>query len=125
MKDLVNSIIADGVVDADEVAELQAKLYEDGKIDKEEAEALFQINDAVSGNDNDPAYGDLFVKAISDFVLEDDETPGVIDEEEGAFLVEKIQGDGEIDVLERRLLNSLKENAKEINHQGLNDLINS
>ena len=64
MQKLVQDIIADGIVDATEVAQLRAEFLADGVIDREEADALFAINDAVSGNDNDPSYEDFFVEAI-------------------------------------------------------------
>lgn len=119
----VQEIIADGVVDAKEVVDLTEIIYADGSVDKEEADAMFLINDAVSGNDNDPTYKDLFVKSISDFVLEDEETPGVIDELEGDYLVSKIEGDGQIDEIEKALLANLKEKATSIESESLNKLI--
>ena len=38
-------------------------------ITRAEAEILFDINDAVADCDNDPAWGDLFVKAIANFTM--------------------------------------------------------
>jgi hypothetical protein len=125
MQDLIKSVIADGVVDADEVVELKKAFYADGVIDQEEADAMFQINDAVSGNENDETYKSLFVEVLSDFVLKDEETPGVIDETEGAYLVEKIQGDGEIDDVEKALLLNIEANAIEIQSTALVSLIAS
>ena len=52
---LRDAIIADGVVDAAEAEKLRERLYADGAIDQAEANFLFDINDAVSGNANDPA----------------------------------------------------------------------
>ncbi len=98
------NIVEDGKVDAREAAMLRETIYADGVIDKDEATVLFQINDAVSGNDNDPAWGKLFVKAITDYVLADDTSPGVVDEDEAAFLIERIQGDGKVDDIELQLL---------------------
>jgi len=105
--------------------DLRVELYEDGKIDKDEADAMFKINDAVTGNDNHPSYQDLFVETIADYVLEDECSPGVIDEEEGQYLVDKIQGDGEVDEAERALSLFLKENAEGIISASLNELIAS
>lgn len=123
MENLVKDIIADGVVDAAEVKQLEKVLFEDGKIDREEADALFAINDAVSGNANDASYKDLFVKAIASHVLEDEDTPGVIDEAEGDWLASKIEGDGEVDEVEKALLIHLEKEAEGIESVRLADLI--
>jgi hypothetical protein len=87
-------------------------LYADGKIDQEEADFIFEINDAVSGKKNDTAWNQFFVQAISDYLLNDEKSPGVIDEEEGKWLVEKIGADGQVDGVEKQLLINLKKNAK-------------
>ncbi len=108
LNELVKDIIADGVVDADEVQQLETALYADGVIDSEEVDALFTINDAVSGNANSPLWTDLFVKAVSENILDD----GVIDFDEVAYLVEKIQGDGAVDATEVALLENLKSNCQ-------------
>ncbi len=123
MKELVKNVVADGVVDADEVKAIREKFYSDGKIDQDEADAMFEINDAVSGNANDDSYEKLFVEVLSDFVLKDDETPGVVDQAEGDYLVSKIEGDGEVDSAEKALLLNIKANAKEIQSEKLNTLI--
>jgi len=108
LKELKIEILADGIIDADEVKEIESVIYEDGKIDKEEADFLFELNDAVSGKSNDDSWGELFVKAISSFVLDDDISNGEIDEDEASYLFDKIRGDGKIDDIEKKLLNHLK-----------------
>ncbi len=112
LSELKKSILADGVIDATEVKQLREVLYADGKIDKEEAEFLFDLNDAVSGKDNDASWETLFIDAITSFLLEDETSPGEIDDEEAQWLLAKIQGDGEVDGIERALLENLKAKAK-------------
>lgn len=111
--ELKKSILEDGVIDAAEVKQLREVLYADGKIDKEEAEFLFELNDAVSGKDNDPTWESLFIEAITSFLLEDETSPGEIDNEEAKWLLEKIQGDGQLDKTEKALIDNLKKKAKE------------
>ena len=82
LETLKKEIIEDGVIDANEVKEIETVIYADGKIDKEEADFLFELNDAVSGKDNHSTWKELFVKAISSFVLDDDGSNGEIDEDE-------------------------------------------
>ena len=111
LQELKAAFIADGKIDATEAAELKSVIYEDGIIDKEEADVLFEINDAVSGNANDVAYEDLFVDAITDYVLADEVSPGVVDAEEAAYIIEKVSGDEQLDVLEQRLLRNIVDKA--------------
>ena len=68
--DVVNAILADGVIDDAEVTQLKKRLYADGTIDKEEAEALFTINDGVKGKNNSPAWKTLFAEASVRFLAE-------------------------------------------------------
>ena len=112
LNELKQSILEDGVIDAQEVQQLKEVLYADGVIDKEEAEFLFELNDAVSGQKNDASWETFFVNAISDFLLEDETSPGEIDEEEAKWLLQKIQGDGQLDKTEQALLANLKNKSK-------------
>ncbi|CAN5311704.1 hypothetical protein BH10PSE19_BH10PSE19_21070 [soil metagenome] len=105
---LKKEILADGVIDAAEVNEIKTAIYADGKIDKEEADFLFELNDAVSGKANDASWTTLFVEAIASFVLDDDSSAGEIDADEAAYLIGQIQGDGAIDATEKALLVHLK-----------------
>jgi len=112
LEQLKKELLADGIIDAAEVKELKAILYADGIIDTVEAEFLFELNNAVSGNQNDPSWSDLFVEAISSYLLEDENSPGEIDEAEAHWLYDKIKGDGVIDATERKLLLNLKSKSK-------------
>ena len=114
LKTLVKDIIEDGVVDADEVVTLRTELYADGVIDRDEADALFEINDAVSGNDNDPTFYALFVEAISDHLLLDDVSPGEVDDDEAAWLISSVEGDGQVDGVERTLLETIQTRVNEL-----------
>ena len=112
LDELKKELLADGIIDADEVKELEEVLYTDGVIDSNEANFLFELNDAVTGKDNDPSWEDFFIKAITSYVLDDDNSPGVIDDEEAQFLYDKIKGDGIIDRTEKTLLLNIKSKSK-------------
>lgn len=111
LEQLKTAILADGVIDGDEVRTISAAIYEDGKIDREEADFMFALNDAVSGKENHYSWKDLFVKAITDHVLKDDTSYGSVDDEEADYLIGKIQGDGKIDEIEQALLLKIIEKA--------------
>jgi hypothetical protein len=110
--ELKKELLADGIIDADEVKELEAVLYEDGVIDKDEADFLFELNNAVSGKANAPEWKAFFVKAITSFVLEDETSPGEIDDDEAKYLYDQIKGDGQIDDIEKALLENIKAKSK-------------
>jgi hypothetical protein len=114
ISDVVKAILEDGVIDDAEVTQLRQRLYADGVIDQEEANALFEINDAVKGKANSAEWAKLFAGAVCDYLLKDETSPGEVDEEEAAWLIEKLEGDGEIDANEKVLLLTLKENAKKL-----------
>jgi len=111
-QELKSAILEDGIIDEHEVIQLRKALYEDGIIDQEEADFLFELNDAVTGKDNHTSWDELFIGAICDFLLEDEKSPGEIDEDECAWLIDKVEGDGQVDDLEKKLLLALKAKAK-------------
>ena len=52
------------------------------------------------------------MKAITSFVLEDETSPGEIDDDEAQYLYDKIKGDGQVDGTEKALLLNIKSKAK-------------
>lgn len=63
-----------GIIGRDEVELLRRILFACGHegsigISREEAEVLFDLNDRTREADNDPAWSDLFVKAIANFLM--------------------------------------------------------
>ena len=123
LSDIAGAVVADGVVDASEATALRNRIFADGQVDRPEAEMIFAINNGVSGKNNSPRWDALFVEALAAFVLEDDSTPGVIDEEEGTFLVNGIQGDGQLDANERVLLQTIRARATRIDSPTLNNFL--
>lgn len=112
LDELKKDLLSDGIIDVEEVETIKHKIYEDGKIDREEANFLFELNGAVTGKDNAPEWKELFIDAITAYVLEDEMSPDVIDEDEADYLYEQINGDGQIDNTERALLENIKAKAK-------------
>jgi uncharacterized membrane protein YebE (DUF533 family) len=112
LSELAEAIIADGIVDADEVKKISERIYADGIIDRDEADFLFTINDAVSDHDNDPSWQKLFVDALTAHVLEDETSPDVLDDDEAQYLISKIQGDDKVDTTEQALMVNIISKAK-------------
>jgi len=111
-EELKKELLADGIIDADEVKKLEAIIFEDGVVDKEEADFIFELNNAVSGKENAPEWKDFFVKAITSFVLDDEASNGEVDDEEAKYLYDQIKGDGQIDDIEKALLENIKAKSK-------------
>lgn len=112
LEELKKELLADGIIDAAEVKELEEVLYEDGVIDKDEADFLFELNNAVSGKENAPEWKYFFVKAITSFVLDDEQSNGEVDDDEARYLYDQIKGDGQIDEIEKALLENIKAKSK-------------
>ena len=110
--DILNYISAKTVVDTADVEGIRQRLYANGDIDREKADFLFAINDAVSGNDNAPEWAPLFVEALTDHVLKDKTTDGEVDDIEAAYLIQKINNDGQVDPVEVALLENIMAQAK-------------
>ena len=112
LDELKKDLLADGIIDAGEVKELEEVLYADGVIDKDEADFLFELNNAVSGKANAPEWKEFFVKAITSFVLDDEQSNGEVDDDEAKYLYDQIKGDGQIDDIEKALLENIKAKSK-------------
>jgi len=112
LNELKSSIISDGHVDDTEVEKLRATLLADGTIDRDEADLLFDINDAVSGADNAPSWPVFFSEALTAHVLDDATSPGVVSQGEAVYLKERIHRDGTVDAAERLFLETLRTRAQ-------------
>jgi hypothetical protein len=78
MMALVEKLAADGRISADEALDVRRAIFPDGSVSRQEAEALFALNERVGGDD--PAWNDCFVEAISDHLLADEPKDHVTDE---------------------------------------------
>lgn len=110
-------ILSDGHITKDEVDILRDAMFEGG-MSLEKGDFLFSLKDNINSKNVDPSFGDLFVDAISGLLLEDEDSPGEIDESEAKWLRAKIQAhDGAPDIYDRALLKSLK--IRSINYPGI------
>ena len=109
---LKKSILEDGKIDANEVAQIREFVFKDGEIDQHEADLLFDLNTECSDAENDASWQPLFVEAISSFLLDDENSPNAIDEVEAKWLISKIGEDGQVDNNEKALLIHLKDKAQ-------------
>lgn len=101
---------ADGAISAEEVLELRRLGWADGKMEPEEAEALFTANDACDAPTSE--WCDFFVEALSCFVVDTVEPKGYVDDEMADELISRIDRDGRVGtVAELELLVKVCETA--------------
>lgn len=100
-------ILSDGHITKEEVALLRDAMF-DGGMTVEKGDFLFSIKDEINNKNVDSSFCDLFVEAIGSLLLEDEESPGEIDDNEAKWLRAKIQSNGSLDSYDKALLKSLK-----------------
>jgi hypothetical protein len=97
------------ITDRDTLA-LRQWSWNDGRVNKAEAEALFDLNNI--GKSRAPEWVDCFVEAISEFVINSTEPKGYISDDNAKWLMAQIDKDGRLDSLgELELLAKILEKA--------------
>ena len=114
LQELRKEIFADGNIDENEINRLREILFDEEGISKEKADFLFELKDKVNKKKTHKSLEKLFVEAITGFLLEDDESPGEIDDAEARWLRAKIQYKGYADNIDKKLLANLR--RKSINY---------
>ena len=106
LKQLEQSVLANGRVDSPEPAELRRLMYVGGKIDRRKADFLAELHKRVQHMT--PSFEHFFYQAIKDHILAD----GGIDAEEAAWLRRLVFSDGALKDEERKFLHELKGEAR-------------
>ena len=93
-----------------DILSLRRIAWPDGRIDPAEAEAIFDLNDAVRSADRE--WLDFFVEAMNDYVVRQTAPAGYVDEAKAQWLIARIDRDGRVDSLgELELLVKILEDA--------------
>lgn len=93
-RDLAAQTAADGTISPEEILILRRAGWSDGKIDADEADAIFGVNDRI--DKHDVAWSDFFVEAIGEFLVNGDEPRGYVDEAKADWLMARIDRDGKL-----------------------------
>lgn len=117
LKELMEAIVADKKVDANEVGSLRALLYADGAIDRKELTVLMQINDATANGANCLEWQAFFVQAGTDALLADTMSANVVDTEEADLLIGLIGADAQVSRLEILLLVNICATASSVDEK--------
>lgn len=89
---------------AKNVAKLKAMMNEDYQVSKEEADALFNIARNNEGMAKREDFQEIFVQAITSYLLYRGKTPGSVDAIEWIWLSDQIASDYDFSDLEKQLL---------------------
>jgi uncharacterized membrane protein YqhA len=108
LTELKKAIFADGIIDEDNVRQLREALFAGKGMNREKADFLFEIKNSISKNKMTKGLSNLFVEAISAFLLNDDDSPGEIDDNEAKWLRARIQIKGYADAADKKLLENLR-----------------
>lgn len=112
LQNIRKKIFANGVLNEKDVETLMSVISHES-IDRQKADFLFEIKDTVSRDKMHPKFKEFFVDVITAFLLEDEESPGEIEESEARWLRARIQYNGKIDDIDEYLLKNLR--TKSIN----------
>ena len=96
-----------------DILALRRIAWPDGRIDPAEAEAIFDLNDALHPSDRE--WVDFFVEAMGDYVVRQSAPAGYVDEAKAEWLTARIDRDGRVDSLgELELLVKVLETATQV-----------
>ena len=88
----VETLVSRGEINDDDVQILRRGIFRDGVVSRIEAEALFEIDERVGKKCE--AWTVFFVEAISDFLIHQEAPTGYVSQENAAWLINAISGDG-------------------------------
>lgn len=109
-----HTIVADGQLSSADIKLLRDALFDEEGMTRKKANFLFNLKDTISKDRITSEFKGLFIEAISTLLLEDDDSPGEIDDSEAKWLRAKIQTKGYQDNLDISLLDNLRK--KSINY---------
>lgn len=111
IRDVVADVEASKRVTAGDVTELRRVIYHDGAAEAGEVERLFKIDEAAT--ERDPGWSELFVEAVTDYLVEQVEPHGYVNEANADWLIDRIGRDGTVKTeTELELLVKILERAK-------------
>lgn len=87
----------DSAISAEEILALRRAAWPDGRIDADEAEAIFVLNDQIA--EPTAEWSDFFTEALVEFTVNGTHPRGHVSEENARWLIERVQHDGKVDSL--------------------------
>jgi len=96
-RDIAVQAATDGAISAEEILALRGAGWGDGKMDPEEAEALFVANDHIT--EPSAQWVDFFVEALGEFIVNPVEPRGYVDQTMADELTSRIDRDGRVETM--------------------------
>ena len=112
LEQLKKEYLVDAIIEVAEVNELKAFLYAEGIIAAQESKFLSELNNSVTENQNYSTFYDLFIEAISSYLLKDGVTSYKIDDADAKYSCEKAKDDFHVDEVENIMPLNLKAKTK-------------
>lgn len=91
--DFSSALKSGGTLSAEDVLALRRAVWPDGAVARAEAEAIFELHRLT--REPGVEWGDFFIEAIADHVLNGTEPSGYVDDETAAWLIGRIGRNGE------------------------------
>ncbi len=91
----LEDIVARGAITDFDVARLRRAFYKDGIISPDEAEKLFEANEACGVKDS--SWTDFFIEALTDYLVNQARPEGYVTAENADWLIDRIAKDGHIE----------------------------
>lgn len=88
----IEEIIRSGSIKDVDVLRLRGALHGDGIVSAEEAELLFQLNETCPSQH--PAWADLFVETLTDYLVEQTEPEGYLTTDDAKRLIDRVTSGG-------------------------------
>jgi hypothetical protein len=112
MPEALQRILASGRITAEDARAIRQVIYPDGVVGVIEAEWLFELNAACP--DQDRAWADLFVEALTDQIVWQIDPPGYVRDKDAAWLIARVDRDGVVaSGSEMELLLNILEKSRE------------
>ena len=88
LEQLKRTIVADGRLSSADVQLLRKALMEDGEITRTKANFLFNLKDTINKEYHTSEFKELFVDFFTKYLIEDEDSPGEIDEKQDFRVVD-------------------------------------
>ena len=94
-RNIAEQAAADGAITPREIMGLRQAGWTSGDIDRQEAEALFAVNDRLL--ERSRQWSDFFVEALGEFILNGAAPKGYVDDAQADWLIGRIDHNGKVD----------------------------
>jgi hypothetical protein len=88
----IGEIVARGAIDDGDISRLRQIFYRDGILSPYEADLIFKLHDACA--DTPPAWPGLFIEAMTDFIVFQEQPQGYMTARNAEWLIDKVSRDG-------------------------------